>query len=223
MWGPGRRTPVTVRRWVVVAVAGLTVAGACSGGDDDGITGPTIPTDTRVTTTTSTTTTVAPASYDVPEVIDQAYVQRVVSAYDKVLGDAIRDAMKKRRVDETFLKYLIGIYGPDEIEFQQNLWVEAANDGSLFARSLDEPGDPKTAVLALVESRTNCVVVRAERDYAPTLRDGETAPESPQDDYIVLTPKPIGRDPLNVNLTPWVMAFDGFKKDNSVPSEACDE
>jgi hypothetical protein len=39
----------------------------------------------------------------------------------------------------------------------------------------------------------------------------------------VLVQKKPGRDPLAVNPTPWVMAFDGSKNDNSVPVNSCDD
>lgn len=219
MWGPGRRTPVTVRRWVAIGLVAL-LAGACSGGGDDGLTGPTIPTDTRVTTTTSTTTTLAPASYDVPEVIDQAYVQRVVSAYDKVLGDAIRVLKRDGGVSDEFLKHLLAIYTAEEFEFAQKLWLEEVAGGRL-GKTPDAPADPATAIVALQRSDLQCVIARAERDYSPTLLPGITPIESENDDYVVLVRKKPDRDPLALNPTPWVMAFDGFKNDNSVPTNSC--
>lgn len=219
MWGPGRRTPVTVRRWAVGLIVGALVAGACSGGGDDRVTGPTIPTDTsRATTTTSTTTTLAPASYDVPEVIDQAYVQRVVSAYDKVLGDAIRVLKRDGGVSDEFLKHLLAIYTAEEFEFQQDLWRESLAKGRL-EKTPSSPGDPVTTVIGISRSEPTCVIARAERDLAANF-EGDQA-ESEQDDYVVLVPKPGGRDPLGLNPTPWVLHFDGFNVDNSEPVEKC--
>lgn len=202
----------------IAAVICLTLAGACS---DDGKDpkGATVPTADDATTTSAAPTTTTSPSYDVPETIDQAYVQRVVSAYDKVLGDAIRVLKRDGVIRDEFLHHLLAIYTADEFEFQQKLWRESLAKGRV-ADTPDSPGDPRTTVSAVQSITPVCVVARADRDFSANLR-GEQV-ESPQDDYIALVPKQSGRDPLNVNATPWVMTFDGYKADNSVPSDECD-
>lgn len=206
-----------MRVLAVAAVLGAALLTACAGDGRAASPGPTVPTEPEVAATTTSTTTL---SYDVPETIDQAYVQRVVSAYDKVLGDAIRILVRDRGVTEEFLKHLLAIYTEPEFEVQQRLWIESSQTGGLERRK-DVPADPGTAVLQVVEATRTCVITRVDRDFGPTFRDGEQEVDPPEDDYIVLVQKRPGRDPLMVNPTPWVMSFDGFKNDNSVPRNSC--
>lgn len=203
-------------------VAMLLVAGACSnrggpqteakvplGGASSSTSGP---------TNSSTSTTVAEVSYEVPEVIDQAYVQRVVSAYDKVLGEAIRILKRDGAVREDFLEHLLAIYTEEEFGVQQRAWLEAMAGGRA-TKMPDSPGDPVTVVRAVIEGNSGCVIARSDTDLSRTLN--VPPEESPQDDYVVLVPKKAGRDPRKFNPTPWVISFDGAKTDNSVPRNSC--
>lgn len=200
---------------IAVAAVGL-VAASCTGGAADERTGPTVPETLAPVASTSTT---AP-SYDIPAAIDHAYVQKVVTAYDKALGDAIRVLVREKAVTEEFLKYLVGIYTEQEFDVQQRGWSEAVAEGDIEKRP-PNPGDPVTTVLRVVEADQKCVIARADRDNRPTLN--VEPEESTQDNYMVLVRKKPGRDPLNINPTPWVMSFDGAKLDNSVPRNSCDD
>lgn len=221
---PGRwRTVSFVGRtgvgWALAMVVLVTTACSDGRGSQTGATVP--PGDTFPTSTTvATTTTAAVESYDVPEVIDQAYVQRVVSAYDKVLGDAIRVLKRDGAVTEEFLGYLVGLYSESQFEFQQRLWVEAVAMGDLAKRP-DVPGDPRTAVLRLVKADRTCVIAQIQRDFSATLLAGVAQDESPEDDYVVLVPGDGSRDPRRVNPTPWSLSFDGFKLSNEPPLNSC--
>lgn len=208
------------RSWgVTVVAAALVVAGACSG-DREGPPGATVPPGDDGASTSAPATTLSAASYEVPEVIDQAYVQRVVSAYDKVLGDAIRILVRDQGVSEEFLEHLVAIYTEQEFEAQQRFWLEGVAEGDLEKRPAS-PKDPITTVLHLTEASKKCIIARADRDRRPTLI--AEPDESPEDDYVVLVRKRPERDPKALNPTPWVMAFDGFKLDNSVPRNSCDD
>jgi len=227
MSGAARRTATGMRgmRIVVVSVA-LMVAGACSGGDDEPPVGPTVPpggtSSTTSTTTPAPSTTLSPADYAVPEVIDQAYVQRVVSAFDKVLGDAIRVLKRDGGLSEDFLKHLLAIYTAPEFEGQQTSWQDALRLGDLQKRP-PVPQDPITAVVRVARADSKCITAEVDRDMRPTLSPGVEPAESEQPDYVVLVRKQSGRDPLGLNPTPWVMAFDGFKIDGSEPINSCDD
>jgi hypothetical protein len=217
-----RRTVSGVRArewWAALVVGAVVVAGACSGGSRSGGTaGPTVPEERSTTTSSSTSTTLDPAAYAVPETIDQAYVQRVVSAYDHVLGDAIRALKRDGGLSDDFLKHLLAIYTEPEFEFQQKAWREAIATGRV-QRTSENPGDPQTTVGELSEATPVCIIARADRDNRANFTG--TPIESPQDEYVVLVRKNPNRDPLALNPTPWVMAFDGFKNDNSVPRNSC--
>lgn len=213
----GRRRRTGTALWVAAAVSCLALAGACSD-DEKGVTGATVPTAGDATTTSGAPTTTVPPSYDVPETIDQAYVQRVVSAYDKVLGDAIRVLKRDGVINEEFLNHLLAIYTADEFDFQQRAWIDSIDAGRLN-QTPENPGDPVTTVGAIADASPSCIIARAEQDDSADFVG--TPVESPQDDYVVLVRKKPDRDPLSLNPTPWVMAFDGFKKDNSIPRNSC--
>lgn len=197
--------------------AALLVAGACSDGRDSQP-GATVPAGGDEPSTSAPATTLGAEAYAVPEVIDQEYVQRVVSAYDKVLGDAIRILKRDEGVSEEFLEHLVAIYTEPEFEFQQQVWLESVAAGRL-ERTPANPGDPVTSVGTIVKATTTCVTFRAEQNDRANFTG--TTVESEQDDYMILVRKKPNRDPRQVNPTPWVIAFDGFKNDNSVPRDSC--
>jgi hypothetical protein len=205
----------------VVLVSAALLAGACSNGGGVGRTGPTIP-EERSTTTSPSTSTLDPAAYTVPETIDQAYVQRVVSAYDHVLGDAIRVLKRDGGLSDDFLKHLLAIYTEPEFEFQQKLWAEELSAGRP-AKTPSTAGDPITRVLSVARGDSHCITAKVTRDFAPTLLPGEPPTSPEHDHYVVLVTRRQAPDPLKVNPTPWVLAFDGSKNDNSVPVNSCDD
>lgn len=217
--GRGRRHGGVPGRCVLLVLVLAALLGACfgRGGDGDHGTGPTVPPGG-----TSSTTSTTAVSYDVPAVIDLAYVQRVVSAFDHALGDAIRVLVRDRAMSDEFLQYLVGLYTEPEFETQQRAWSESVASG-FIERTASPPGDPKTTVFRLERSDPKCIIVRADRDYAATLKRGETQPVTAQDDYLVLVAKGTNRDPLAINPTPWRMSFDGYKNDNTIPLNSCDD
>ncbi|MEA3077962.1 MAG: hypothetical protein QOF60_2870, partial [Actinomycetota bacterium] len=176
------------RTGLLVLLAALAVVtSACFGrANDDGVVGPTVPPGS------STTTTTAVPSYDVPAVIDLAYVQRVVSAYDHALGDAIRVLVRDRSLSDEFLKYLVGLYTPAEFETQQRAWQEEVANGRI-EKSADPVADPRTEVRRLVSDQSACVVVQVDRDYSPTLKPGVQQTKPAHDHYLVLVRKQSGR------------------------------
>ena len=186
--------------------AALAIAlAACSGGRHTQ--------DTLPPTSSTTTTTV---DYSVPKVIDAPYITKVMTALDHVLGDDIRLVAQRRNVDVEFLGRLRAIYGDRELQNLRDLWTKAVAEGLRTLAVM--PGDPKTTVQSLLRADPSCVVAAVDRDFSPT----QTTPraQTPQR-YIGFVPKPAGRDPAGINPTPWVMSFDGFITDGSVPREPC--
>lgn len=210
------------RAWGPAAVAvAMAVAGACSDGRESQP-GATVPPGGDGAATSAPATTLPAQSYEVPEVIDEAYVQKVVSAYDQVLGDAIRILVRDQGVSEDFLEHLLAIYTEPEFESQQRGWLEAVAQDDLRSRP-ESPGDPLTRVIKLERADSKCITVEVDRDFRPTLKPGVVPAESAEADYVVLVRKKPGRDPSKQNPTPWVMAFDGFKQDGTVPVNSCDD
>lgn len=166
---------------------------------------------------TSSTTTTTAVSYEVPAVIDAAYVEKVMAALDHVLGDAIRLMVRERGLSETFLDHLAAIYTEKELEFHQGLWAES------FRQTLDErppvPGDPLTRVQRVLRADRECVVVAVDRSFAATLTVPERKP--PQQRYIALVPAVREQDRRGLNPTPWMMSFDGWMQDGGEPDAPC--
>lgn len=187
----------------VVLVAALLL-GACNGGGEGS--------DDTLPPRPSTTDTTA-VDYSVPEVIDVAYVEKVMAALDRVYGDAIRTLARERQITQAFLERLAAIYTPAEFKLAQDIWVRDVASG--LDGLLPNPGDPTTAVNRLARAEPTCVVAAVKRSFAATRSrpDKETPPW-----YIALIPRSA---PSGLNPTPWIIAFDGFKDDGSEPRDPC--
>lgn len=194
---------VRATRVLLVVVALL---GACNGG------GGGRPDDT-LPPRASTSTTV---DYSVPAVIDVAYVEKVMEALDHVYGDAIRLLARERQITTDFLEHLAAIYTPSEFELVQQVWVRDVASG--LRGLLAEPRDPETTVTRMLRAEPLCIVAAVDRRFAPT-RD-RPDPKTPQR-YIGLIRKPEVQPHGELNPTPWVMSFDGFKQDGSEPATPC--
>lgn len=176
--------------------------GACNGGDGDD--------DDTLPPPVSTT-----VDYSVPQVIDVAYVEKVMEALDHVYGDAIRILAREREITKDFLEHLAAIYTPSEFELTQEIWVRDVAAGLPGLR--DDPGNPRTEIQRLLRAETECVVAAVARDFSPTRT---TSDRSTPQRFIALVPK-TGTGARSMNLTPWLITFDGFKDDGSEPSQPC--
>lgn len=211
-WLTGQR-----RRALAAAMAALLVgAAACNrGGGDRADGGTTLPTEPSTTPTVVTTATTVP-SYEVPEVIDAAYVESVMKALDRVYGESVRLLARTRTVDENFLNYLAAIYSEREFEFQQEIWIRSSAEG--FRGLAAQPGDPVTTVQRLARADPKCILAAVTRNLNPTL----SSPDEPSPQhYVALAPSRGERDRLRLNPTPWILVFDGRVRDGSEPDDAC--
>jgi hypothetical protein len=188
--------PVRLARVLLVAVALL---GACNRGDG-GRTDDTLP--PRETTSTT-------MDYAVPDVIDVAYVEKVMEALDHVYGDAIRILARERQITKEFLEHLAAIYGSRFFSLAERLWVSEVADGLATIRT--RPGNPRTTVQTIIRSDASCVVIAVDRDFSGV----RTAAPSPTPQrYVALVPS-------SKNGTGWLMAYDGFREDGLPPEQPC--
>lgn len=162
----------------------------------------------------STTTTVA--SYAVPDVIDAAYVGRVMQALDHVYGDAVRHLAQTRRVDEEFLKPLVAIHNPRIFGLVQDLWVKTQAHNFPFLSAA--PADPLTRMDRLIRADRDCVLLEGDRDVTPLFTQEDA---TNHDRYVALVPLRPERNPDRINPTPWVINFVGQQSDGSAPPDAC--
>lgn len=186
---------------VVTAVTVLAfVGGACSSDDDGGGSTPA----TQPAPPTTTTTIIQPADpYAIPEVIDEAYVNRLLAALDQIDGDILRRVVASEGIDAEVPKMLRAIYNDPQYD------EELEGIRRVLGRGLEAfrrpPGNRKTTVERLVEARSDCVFFEARTDSSEVLK--VVAPE-PQGELELLTlrPKQKGADPSGVNPTPWSVA-----------------
>ena len=184
----------------------FAVAAACSQSPEDR--GPTA-------TVPSAPTTAAPAPdpYAVPEVIDVAYVNRVLAGLDAVMGDVVRLVVKTKAIPPEAYDRLRAIYGDDE-------WLQLAVDGfqdDLFYGLKDykaEPGNERTTISRLITAEPNCVFGSVERDYS-ALRSDPT--KAKRNQWVALR-----RVRANAyNSTGWAYVYDGFPEDRTEPANPC--
>lgn len=192
----------------IVSLCCALVFAACpdrgSGATDD-----TLPPPATVTTTTV-------PSYDVPAVIDVAYVERVMKALDHVYGEGVRHLARTRVVDEEFSKYMVAIHNPRIFGLVQDLWVKIqAKD---FAGLAAEPGDPVTRIDKLLRADRECILIEGDRNFTPLhTADDPTNHQR----FVALTPLQANRNPGSRNPTPWTINFYGEGTDGSLPDDAC--
>jgi hypothetical protein len=163
-----------------------------------------------------TTTSTTAVSYEVPAVIDEAYVARVMQALDHVYGDAVRHLSQTRVVDESFLKYLVAIHNPRIYGLAQDLWVKIQARQFVGLRS--DPGDPVTRIDDLLRADRDCILIQGDQSLGALFSTDDPTNHHP---YVALTPLSGGRNPDALNPTPWTVNFAGSGSNGSAPADAC--
>ncbi|MGI8685055.1 MAG: hypothetical protein ACR2MO_08225 [Acidimicrobiales bacterium] len=190
------------------AVAAVAVlAGACTRTppDDPITTVPTAPGETTAAPVTATTTPPADP-FAAPAVVDEAYVNRVLAALDKVDGDALRSVVATRTVDRSAIERTRAIYNDPEFDVELASLHRVLTPDRLAAfRS--PPGDRRTEVRRISSSRPGCLVVEVTLDFsAVALSPPAFSPNERQ--VIVLVPTQAGANPKGLNPTPWSIRYD---------------
>ncbi|HUP71282.1 MAG TPA: hypothetical protein VM142_15930 [Acidimicrobiales bacterium] len=190
--------PLLLAAVTVLALAG----GACSSGDSDSA-DPTLPTKPGLTTTTSAP---APADpYAIPKVIDEAYVNRVLAALNRVRGDALRSVVSKEAIDIDSVERLRAIYNDPEFDVAlQGLRDQHKRGLDMFK---SPPGDRISTVTSVVRASSDCVFVLARLDFSQVIRDAE-APQPGEVQAITLHRTQSGADPNQFNKTHWSISFE---------------
>jgi hypothetical protein len=201
-----RKTPIV--SLLVVGALGLGLA-ACQDGGASGA-------DDTLPSPPTSSTTAAPPSYDVPAVIDAAYVARVMQALDHVYGNGVRHLAQVRTVDEEFLKHLVAIHNPRIYNLVQDLWVKTQAQG--FAGLRADPGDPVTRVDKLLRADRECVLIEGDRNLSPL----HTADDlTNHHRFVALAPLRADRNPGGLNPTPWAINFSGEAAADTPPEDVC--
>lgn len=188
-------------RLLLAAVTVLALAGGACSPEGSGSAGTTRPTKPAEPTTTTTTQPSDP--YAIPEVIDEAYVNRVLAALDQIDGDVLRRVVATGGIDAEVPKMLRAIY--NEPQYEEEL--DAIR--RVLTRGLDKfrnpPGNRRTIVARLIEVRADCVFFEGRTDSSAVLKEVDPEPAN-EVEIFTLRPTEDGADPAGINPTPWSIA-----------------
>jgi hypothetical protein len=195
--------------WIVV----IAVLGACSSKEpaDDGGTARTVAT--------------APATtnpYAVPEVVDVAYVNRVLAGLDQVTGDIVRLVVAAKAIPREALERLQAIYvddpaNPDSLVQLAINGIEASMLNG-FADTKEQPGNTVTRVTELISASQSCIFAKVEQDYSAV---SSGPPPRIRHHWVGLVPLDPTNDPRHYNPTSWVFEVNGVRPDMSQPGNPC--
>jgi hypothetical protein len=150
----------------------------------------------------------------VPEVIDIAYVNRVLAGLDAVMGDVVRLVVKTKTIPPEAYDRLRAIYGDDE-------WLQLRVDG--FQEDLrtgvegyrPEPGNERTVVAQLLSTTPTCVFAKVLRDSSAMVANAGSLSTQ----WVALIRAHASEG--SINPTGWVYTYDGFPQDRSEPPNRC--
>ena len=170
-------------RYAPLAVT-LLLAPACggSGGDDDGATPAT--TEVQLSTTSSSTTTttelVDPSVVpDDPEDIDEEYIEAVLNAHNRVIGDALRLQLEGADISEIVDRYN-AIYVPNVADALLTSVLQPSEE--VLASLKRPPGDQIIDVVDLRVATSECVEAEVLADFSQVLKSSP----SPTPDIVVI-------------------------------------
>lgn len=177
----------------------VLVFAACWGGAAGKMpVGPTVPTEAPPPSPTA-----PPDVSTVPTVIDEAYLNEVLKALNKVDGDAMRLIVQEEDLLHPAAERLRAVYLNDELDQQLSLWGDQLVEG--FADFRKPPGDKVNVVRRVITSRPDCVYLESSEDYsAVSIKAG-----APFTIFLALQPKVDAQDPGKFNRTAWMISFSG--------------
>jgi len=194
---------------IVLATAlGLALVG-CSGGDDGTDLGPaaSAPTaspaaSTIATDPAPTTATVGADPFAIPDVIDAAYVNRVLAALYAVDGDITREILRTRSAGPGVVEQLAAIYGEPQLTLEIDGLARFLREDP--AKFRDPPGDRIVTVMEVVAASDQCVIAVGDLSLAQVAPG--PAVLGPGERYLVsLAPRTSRPDEARYNPTPFLI------------------
>lgn len=187
-----------MRRWLLV-LSLVVLLGGCRSASGGGPTTTIFASPSTSSTAVQPTTTSA-TSFEMPAVIDLAYVQRVLETIYHLEGEATRHVYAKKVPDAEMNERLEAILGgPRLAEAKQVLGRNAAEG---FVRFANPPGDAEVRAVEIIQATASCMVVRADLEYGPHYKE----PGPPQPQAIIQ----LGRAKVGpLNPTGWGVLFAG--------------
>lgn len=197
---------VKARVSVAVTVMVVFLAGCWGGAAGKKPVGPTVPTEAPPPSTTA-----PPDVSSVPAVIDEAYLNEVLKALNKVDGDAMRLIVQEEDLVRPALDQLAAIYHEEEFNSQLRSWGRQLQEGlTTFRRP---PGDKVNTVVRIISSRADCVYTETKEDYSAV----STSAGAPITMFIALQPKLANSDQQGFNTTAWMISLVGVAPDGTDP------
>ncbi|HUR17431.1 MAG TPA: hypothetical protein VMZ51_00655 [Acidimicrobiales bacterium] len=209
-----RVAQVLVTAVTVLLLAGGSCKSGKSGGPD-----PTVPTKPAPATTT---TTVPADPYAIPNVIDEAYVNRVLAALDQIDGDVLRRVVATGGIDPEVLKMLRAIYNDPQYEIELQSLRDLLGRG--FGNFKSPPGNRRTLVDRLVTAGQGCILIEAETEFSQVLKN--EPPDLPEEiELFTLRSIQQGAKERGLNPTPWSIVNAEVIKRGATPKQraTCDE
>jgi hypothetical protein len=201
--------PLRVRAWRVVAVCVcLCAAVACSAGDDKAAPSATLGTEPPRTTTTD--------PYAVPDVIDVAYVNRVLAGLDQITGDVVRLVVRSKTFPREAFDRLRALYASDA-GVQRELDLYHRDMERNFSGYRENPGNKTTSVTELITGSRSCIFARVERNFSAVGVNAVTAGVQ----WVAIQPLDQSRDPNRYNYTGWAYRYEGFSEQRTEPENPC--
>lgn len=205
--------PLVLAAATVLALTG----GACSSGGA-GRPDPTRPAPLAPTSTTDTTEPADP--YAIPEVIDEAYVNRVLAALDQIDGDSLRDVVSKGAVSFESFERIRAIYNDPEYDQQSDGLRDLVKED--LGRFKSPPGNRKTVVFRLPHVSPTCIVTNVRADFSEVVvSPPTTAPDEFQ--LLILERTQPGADPKRFNPTSWSIVHDEVLRGGQGEGRGCVE
>jgi hypothetical protein len=158
-------------------------------------------------------TTAVEQTYDVPAVIDAAYVNRVLAALDALDGDIFRIYLRDRAISPAVAERIRALYGGSAEKYDRE--VRSLEDEKDY-RPAQEPGNRISKVTRLITATPACIYAQVERDFRPVMGTVHG-----QVEWVGLQPISALANQGKHNPTPWMYVVNGFMPDRSQPPNPC--
>ncbi|MGH9155461.1 MAG: hypothetical protein ACRD1K_06440 [Acidimicrobiales bacterium] len=155
------------------------------------------------TVSTGATTTVPVDPFAIPEVIDAAYVNRVLAALYKIDGDLHREVLASGGVEVEVIQRLTSIYGEPQRNLELNALPSVLRDDPAIFRV--PPGDRRVTVISIVTARSDCIITLADLSYAEVLYTATTIGQQEFFMVVLRSRSTDGNALKDFNPTPWMI------------------
>ena len=160
------------------------------------------------------TTTTDP--YAVPEIIDAAYVNRVLAGLDQAVGEVVRLVVNTRTVPPEAIERLRALYVGEALQLQFTGFQRDIANGFVDYRS--NPGNQKTLVTQLLTAQPSCIFAEVSIDFSAV---GAQPNPSLSRQWIALVPFDSASGLQRLNPTQWMLSYEGFTEHISAPPNPC--